>query len=152
MSNLLPRQGTKFTSEQDIKKDWILVDAREQVLGRLAGRIVHRLRGKHRTDYAPHQNVGDHVVIVNARHVKVSGTKMTDKTYYHHSRFPGGLRADSLAYKMEHDPTYALKKAVQRMLPKGSMGRKLLGQLYIYADDKHPHQAQQPTVWEPRYK
>ncbi len=152
MSNLLPSQGTKFVKDADIRKDWILVDAREQVLGRLAGRIAHRLRGKHRPDYAPHQNVGDYVIVVNARHIKVTGSKLQKKKYHHHSRFPGGLRTDTLQHKMESDPTFALSKAVQRMLPKGHMGRKLFNQLHIYADDQHPHQAQQPKVWEPRYR
>ena len=152
MSNLMPNQGTRFIKDQDIKKEWVLIDAREQTLGRLAGRIAHRLRGKHKPEYAPHQDVGDNVIIINARHIQVSGNKMEQKLYHRHSNYPGGLRTFTLRQKLETDPTYALEKAVKRMLPKGPLGRKLLKQMHIYPDAEHPHAAQKPAVWEPRYK
>ena len=152
MSNLLPSQGTKFVKAQDIKKDWILIDAEGQILGRLAARIAHRLRGKHKPEYAPHLDIGDEIIVVNAGLIKVTGNKMQQKLYYHHSNYPGGLKTATLSEKLEKDPVHALKKAVQRMLPSGPMGRRLMGNVRFYADTKHPHKAQQPEVWEPTYR
>lgn len=152
MSNLLPSQGTKYLKKEEIQKNWILIDCREQVLGRLAGRIVHRLRGKHRPDYAPHINMGDHVICINARHIRVTGNKMEQKLYYRHSNYPGGMKTFTLKERMEKDPTYALEKAVKRMLPSGALGRQLLRQVHIYPDSEHPHGAQKPEVWEPVFK
>ncbi|MBI3395260.1 MAG: 50S ribosomal protein L13 [Spirochaetia bacterium] len=107
MSNLLPSQRTYFANPSTLKKEWILIDARDQVLGRLAARIAHRARGKHRVDYAPHMDVGDNVVVINARHIKVSGKKLEQKYYYEHSHYPGGLKETKLKTKMEKDPIYA---------------------------------------------
>lgn len=152
MSNLLPSQRTVFTAPEKANREWILIDARDQVLGRLAGRIAHRVRGKHRADYAPHQELGDHVVVINARHIKVTGKKLDQKTYHEHSGYPGGLRDTILRIKMGKEPTYALKKAVERMLPKGKLGRKLLKHVRIFADAAHGHAAQQPKAWAPVFK
>ena len=152
MSILLPSQRTQFVRDDDIKKDWILIDAREQILGRLATRIAHRLRGKHKPQYAPHQNVGDYVIVVNAKELKVSGNKLDQKLYQTYTGYAGGLKTATLREKMEKDPIYALKKAVQRMLPKGRLGRQLIRQVHIYADANHPHQAQNPTVWQPTFR
>lgn len=146
MSYLLSSQRTTFLRDQDIQKDWILVDAQEKVLGRLATSIVHHLRGKHKPSFATHQNVGDFVVVVNASKIVVSGKKMDQKKYHQHSLYPGGLKTLALKEKMEKDPAFALRTAVKRMLPSGPMGRKLLRQLFVYPDDKHPHQAQKPVV------
>lgn len=150
--NLLAAQKTKFVADEKIAKEWILIDATDRNLGRLAGRIVHRLRGKHRPDYAPHQDNGDFVIVTNAGKIQVTGKKMDQKIYYKHSGYPGGMRTATLREKLERDPIYALKTAVKRMLPGGKLGRQLMRNLKIYADDKHPHEAQKPRIWEPTYK
>ncbi|MDH5656459.1 MAG: 50S ribosomal protein L13 [Spirochaetia bacterium] len=152
MSNLMPGQGTTYVKNEEIKKDWILVDAKDQVLGRLAGRIAHRLRGKHKPDYTPYQDNGDFVVVINARHIVTTGSKMDQKVYYKHSHYPGGLKETLLKDAMIKDPTFAIKKAVQRMLPSGPMGRKLLGNLRVYADADHGHNSQKPELWNIQYK
>lgn len=152
MATYLESQKTKYTRNEDAKKDWILVDAQDQILGRLAGRIAHRLRGKHRPDYAPHQDLGDFVVVVNAGKVRATGKKLDQKVYYEHSLYPGGMKTSTLRQKLERDPVYALRVAVKRMLPKGPLGRKLLRNLKVFADEKHNHQAQQPKRWEPTWK
>jgi large subunit ribosomal protein L13 len=152
MSNLLPGQGTTYIKNEEMKKNWILVDAKDQVLGRLAGRIAHRLRGKHRPDFAPHQDNGDFVVVINARHIVTTGAKMDQKKYYKHSHYPGGLKITLLKEAMAKDPSFAVKKAVQRMLPSGPMGRKLLGNLRVYADAEHEQKSQKPELWNIQYK
>ena len=134
----------------DVEKKWIVVDAQDAVVGRLASFIAMRLRGKHRPDYTPHVDCGDCVIVVNAEKVKFTGAKLTDKTYYWHTGYPGGIKertADKiLGGKF---PDRVLKKAVERMLPKESpLARKQLGQLKIYAGPEHPHEAQAPTPLE----
>ena len=135
-----------------MQKQWILVDAEGLTLGRLASQIAFRLRGKHRPDFASHQDIGDYIIVINAGKIKVSGKKLDQKKYYEHSLYPGGLKTYTLREKLKNDPIYAIKKAVKRMLPAGPLGRKQLGHLKVYADDKHEHGAQKPTVWEPTYK
>ena len=150
--NLLAEQKTKFVADEKLTKEWILIDASGRNLGRLAGRIVHRLRGKHRPDYTPHQDNGDFVIVTNAGNIVVTGKKLDQKIYYKHSGYPGGMRTATLREKLERDPIFALKAAVKRMLPKGKMGRELFRNLKIYEGDEHPHAAQKPRVWEPTYK
>ncbi len=150
--NLLAEQKTKFTPDEKIVKDWILIDATGQNLGRLAGRIAHRLLGKHRTDFTPHQDNGDFVIITNAGKIVVSGKKLEQKLYRRHSGYPGGMRTFTLRDRLEKDPIYALKVAVKRMLPKGKLGRKIMGNMKIYAESTHPHDAQKPKVWAPVFK
>jgi large subunit ribosomal protein L13 len=151
-SHLLPIQRTKFVRDEDIKQNWILIDATDQILGRLAAFIVHRLQGKHRVDYSPHQELGDYIVVINADKIKVTGKKETDKIYYHYSGYPGGLKKATFKEKMQKDPTYILEKAVKRMLPDGPRGRKLLKHLKIYPGSEHPHIAQKPTPITINYK
>lgn len=150
--NLLAEQKTKFVADEKIAKEWILIDAADQNLGRLAGRIVHRLRGKHRVDYSPHQDIGDFVVVINAGKVAVTGKKLDQKTYYRHSGYPGGMRTFKLRERLENDPIFALKTAVKRMLPKGKLGRELMRNFKVYPGTEHPHTAQKPRVWEPTFK
>ncbi len=152
MSNLLPAQKTPFVRNEDLKTEWYLIDASEQTLGRLASRVAYMLRGKHRTDYSPHQNMGDHIVIVNADKIVASGKKMDQKVYYQHTLYPGGLKTATLREKMEKDPTFAIKSAVKRMLPKGPLGRKMLSRLRVYAGENHEHTAQKPQKIEVSYK
>ena len=149
MAVTLSSQRTKFTRNEEIKKEWVLVDAQDLILGRLATKIAYRLLGKHKATYSPHQDTGDNVI---AAKVVVSGRKMDQKLYHEHTGYPGGLSSTPLKKKMESDPIYALTMAVKRMLPKGPRGRKIMGNLRVYAGSEHNHQSQQPTVWVPGKK
>ena len=150
MSTILPSQRTKFRRNEDIKKQWLLVDAEGLTLGRLASQIAHRLRGKHRPDYAPHQDLGDGIIVINAAKMRVTDRKLDQKKYYDHSPYPGGLKTHVLRDKLSSDPAYVLKKAVWRMLPSGPLARKQMRSLRIYADDRHQNAAQKPQVWTPK--
>lgn len=152
MAVTLTSQRTKYTRNEDIKKDWVLVDAQDLILGRLATKIAYRLLGKHKATFSPHQDTGDNVIVVNAEKIRVTGRKLEQKQYHEHTGFPGGLNTYTLKKKLETDPTYAVKVAVKRMLPKGPLGRKLVSNLRVYAGTEHNHQSQQPTVWVPGNK
>ncbi len=128
----------------DIKNDWYVVDAKDQILGRLAAQIVHRLRGKHKPEFAPHMDNGDFVIVVNCEKFRTTGTKISDKKYYRHSGYVGGLREITLDKLMEKKPAEAIMLAVRGMLPKNRMGRAMLKKLKVYAGPNHPHAAQQP--------
>jgi large subunit ribosomal protein L13 len=127
---------------------WYVVDAQNKVLGRLATQIATRLRGKHKPEYTPHVDTGDYIVVVNAGKLRVSGRKETDKRYYRHTGFPGGIRETSLGKLRAEHPERVLKKAVKGMLPKGPLGYAMLKKLKIYARGDHPHSAQQPKALE----
>ncbi len=124
------------------RKEWQLVDAKGEVLGRLASRISRILTGKNRPDYTSHVETGDGVIVVNAKEIRVTGNKAEDKTYKFYSGYPGGLKERNFERVMQEDPTYALKHAVKGMLPKNRLGRRMLTRLLIYAGPTHPHQAQ----------
>lgn len=128
----------------DIERKWYIVDASDIVLGRLATQVATVLRGKHRPQYTPHADCGDHVVIINADKVAVTGKKESDKTYYHHTGFPGGLKSISLENQREKHPERIIEAAVKGMMPKGPLGRSMLKKLKVYAGSDHPHTAQQP--------
>ncbi|MFN3603793.1 MAG: 50S ribosomal protein L13 [Leptonema sp. (in: bacteria)] len=151
-SHLLSNQKTKFVKDQEIKNQWILINAENQILGRLAAFIVHRLQGKHRRDYSPHQELGDYIVVINAEKIKVTGNKLKEKTYYSYSGYPGGLKQSTLEEKLKKDPTTVIEKAVKRMLPDGRRGRKLLKHLKVYTGSEHPHIAQKPVEVKINYK
>jgi len=127
-----------------IERDWYVIDARDLVLGRLASRVATILRGKHRPQYTPHADCGDHVVIINAEKIRTTGRKETQKTYYRHSRYPGGLKSITLEKQREKHPERIIEAAVKGMLPKNSLGRKMIRKMNVYAGDRHPHAAQQP--------
>lgn len=129
---------------QDIKRDWIMVDAKDKILGRLASQIAMHLRGKHKPEFAPHMDNGDFVVVVNVEKIKVTGNKLLDKKYYRHSGFPGGLKEITLRDQLAKKPDEVLRTAVRGMLPKNRLGRQLLKKLKIYAGSEHPHTAQEP--------
>ncbi|GBD11425.1 50S ribosomal protein L13 [bacterium HR23] len=133
---------TYVPTPQKIHARWHLINAEGQVLGRLASRIARLLQGKHKPIYTPHLLTGDFVVVVNAAKVQVTGKKMRQKIYYFHSGYPGGLRAFTLEQMLQRDPERVLRLAVQRMLPKTRLGRKMLSRLKVYAGPAHPHQAQ----------
>jgi large subunit ribosomal protein L13 len=134
--------------DQDIQRDWYVFDAQGQTLGRLATRVATILRGKHKPNFTPHVDCGDYVIIVNAEKIHVTGQKMTQKKYYRHSGYPGGLRVVTLRDQLQKFPTRVLEHAVQGMLPKNKLGRQMFRKLKVYAGPDHPHQAQQPKLWE----
>ena len=139
---------TIFVKPKDVERKWWLVDAEDQVLGRLASRIALVLRGKHKPIYSPHMETGDFVVVVNAEKVKITGNKREEKLYYRHSGYPGGLKTEVLGKVMAKNPTFPLEHAVKGMLPKGKMGRKIFQNVKIYAGPEHPHEAQKPEKLE----
>lgn len=132
----------------DIKRDWFIVDASGKTLGRLATEIARRLRGKHKAEYTPHMDTGDYIVVINAKDVQVSGNKRTDKIYYHHTGFPGGIKSISFEKLIAKKPEQVIEKAVKGMLPKGPLGRDMFRKLKVYAGAQHQHSAQQPQVLE----
>ncbi|NCB23318.1 50S ribosomal protein L13 [Desulfovibrio desulfuricans] len=129
---------------KDINREWFVVDAQDQVLGRLASQIAHRLRGKHKPEFAPHMDNGDFIVVVNCEKIKVTGKKLTDKKYYRHSGWVGGLKTTQLGDMLADKPARVLTAAVRGMLPKNRLGRAMLKKLKIYAGSEHPHTAQNP--------
>ena len=132
----------------EIARDWYVVDAEGQTLGRLATQIADVLRGKRKPAYTPHVDTGDFVVVVNAEKIQVTGTKLDDKMYYRHSGYPGGLKSRSLRDQLQRQPAEVLRKAVKGMLPKNRLARQQLGKLKIYAGPEHPHEAQAPKPFE----
>lgn len=140
---------TTYTAKAgQVKHDWVVVDAQNKVLGRLAAQIAMRLRGKHKPEYTPHVDTGDFVVVVNASKLRVTGRKAERKTYYRHTGFPGGIRETNFAKLQATRPERVLQHAVKGMLPKGPLGYAMLRKLKVYAGDKHPHSAQQPKSVE----
>ncbi len=130
----------------EVKRDWYVVDATDKVLGRLATEIARRLRGKHKPEYTPHVDTGDYIVVTNAEKLLVTGNKMTDKKYYRHTGYPGGLRERTFGEMQDRFPGRALEAAVKGMLPKGPLGYAMIKKLKVYAGEEHPHTAQQPKV------
>jgi large subunit ribosomal protein L13 len=138
------RMKTYSAKPGEIEREWYLVDAEGQTLGRLATQIADRLRGKGKPQFTPHVDTGDFVVVVNAEKIAVTGKKLDDKKYYKHSGYPGGLRERSLREQLERRPTEVLRLAVKGMLPRTRLGRAQLTKLKIYAGPEHPHEAQAP--------
>jgi len=128
----------------DIKREWYVIDASDAVLGRLATKAASILRGKHRPQYTPHADCGDHVIIVNAEKVRLTGRKEDQKVYHRHTGYPGGLKTTSLKDMREQHPERIIEAAIRGMLPKNPLGRKMFTKLKIYAGNQHPHAAQQP--------
>lgn len=126
--------------------NWYTVDAAGKTLGRLASEIARRLRGKHKPEYTPHVDTGDYIVVINASQVKVTGKKSTDKVYYSHSGYPGGLKTITFEKLLAKSPERVIEKAVKGMLPKNILGRAMYRKLKVYAGSEHPHMAQQPQV------
>jgi large subunit ribosomal protein L13 len=132
----------------EIERAWYVVDADGLVLGRLASSVAAILRGKHRTTFAPHIDTGDHVIVVNADKIVLTSNKAKDKLAYRHSGYPGGLRSTSYAELLAKQPTELVRRSVRGMLPKNSLGRRMLGKLNVYAGPEHPHAAQKPQPLE----
>jgi large subunit ribosomal protein L13 len=130
----------------EITREWVVMDASDQVLGRLATEVARLLRGKHKPDFTPHLDTGDFVVVINAGKIRLTGAKMDDKVYYRHSGRPGNLKSETARERMDKYPERVIQAAVWGMLPKNRLGRKLLKKLKVYSGSEHPHQAQQPKT------
>ncbi len=139
---------TEFAKPGHIRGDWYLVDASGKTLGRLASQIAHRLKGKHKPSYSPHVDMGDHIVVVNAEKVRVTGRKLADKIYYHHTGYIGGIKSIGLQKLLAEHPERAIEFAVKGMLPKNPLGRRMFKKLHVFAGGEHPHRAQQPQPLE----
>ena len=136
--------STQVAKEQDIERSWFVVDLEDVVLGRAATEIARVLRGKHKPIYTPSVDTGDFVVVLNADKIKLTGNKMADKMYYHHTGYPGGIREINAEKLLEKKPEMLVQAAVKGMLPKNKLGRKMFTKLKVYAGGEHPHAAQQP--------
>ncbi|MFN7662865.1 MAG: 50S ribosomal protein L13 [Alphaproteobacteria bacterium] len=133
--------------ESEIKKEWHLIDATDLVVGRLASIIANRLRGKHKPEFTPHMDCGDNIVVINAEKVAFTGNKLKDKIFYWHTNHPGGIKERSMEKILNgKKPERVLIKAVERMITRGPLGRRQMGNLYVYAGSAHPHDAQQPQI------
>jgi len=137
---------TQSIRAEDVRRDWLVVDAAEKTLGRLATEIARRLRGKHKPEYTPNADTGDYVIVVNAGKVRVTGAKTTDKLYYHHTGYIGGIKETSFARMLAEHPERVIETAVKGMLPKNPLGRAMFRKLKVYAGPEHPHSAQQPQT------
>ena len=135
---------TKSAAPHEVKRDWFVIDAEDVVLGRLATRAAKYLRGKHKPIFTPHVDTGDFIIVINAEKVRTTGKKESQKTYWHHTLYPGGERGVSLRQQRDQHPERIVQHAVKGMLPKGPLGRKMLKKLKVYTGAEHPHQAQQP--------
>ncbi len=135
---------TTFAKADAVRGDWYVVDASGKTLGRLATQIAHRLRGKHKAEYSPHVNMGDHIVVLNAGKISVMGNKLDDKMYHHHTGYLGNLKSIALGKLLKEHPERALEIAVKGMLPKTTLGRNMFRKLHVFADGQYPHTAQQP--------
>ncbi len=129
---------------ETVRRDWYVVDATDKTLGRLATELARRLRGKHKPEYTPHVDTGDYIVVVNAKNVKVTGRKLSDKMYHRHTGYIGNLKSANLEEMLESSPERVIELAVKGMLPRNPLGRKMLSKLKIFAGPEHVHQAQQP--------
>jgi len=132
----------------EVRRDWYVVDATGKTLGRLSTEIARRLRGKHKPEYTPHVDTGDYIVVVNAEKIRVTGNKLKDKIYHHHTGYIGNLKSVPLEKMLEEHPERALEKAVKGMLPRGPLGRKMFSKLRVFAGPEHKHTAQQPIPLE----
>jgi len=132
----------------EIERQWWVVDAKDQTLGRVATQIATLLKGKHKPEYTTHMDMGDHVIVINAERIHVTGRRLDQKIYYRHTQYPGGLRSLTLREQLEKKPEKVMEAAVRGMLPKNSLGRQMFRKLKVYAGPDHPHQAQKPQVWE----
>lgn len=139
---------TVFSNAQTVRRDWIVVDAAGKTLGRLATGIAMRLRGKHKPIYTPHSDCGDNIIVLNAEKIAVTGNKLRDKMYWHHTGAIGGIKGIALGKMMDEHPERAIQIAVKGMLPKGPLGRKMFKKLHVFAGGEHPHAAQQPKAIE----
>jgi len=138
--------STYFPKEGEIARKWFVVDASGQALGRLASRVARILMGKENPQYTPFMDTGDHVVVINAEQIKMTGMKVEQKTYHHYTGYPGGLRSEDVKKRMVRKPELVIEQAVARMLPKNKLGKQMFSKLKVYKGEKHPHAAQKPEL------
>ena len=139
---------TKSYKNTDLDNNWLLLDSKDETLGRLSSKIASILMGKNKAQYTPHNDLGDYVVVVNAEKIKVTGNKNTQKRYYRHTGYPGGLKSSTFSEMIEKDPENTILKAVKGMLPKNKLSNSMISKLKIYAGDNHPHAGQNPIKIE----
>jgi large subunit ribosomal protein L13 len=139
---------TFTATPKTITRDWSVVDATGKTLGRLATQVAHRLRGKHKPEFTPHMDTGDYIIVVNAEKIRVTGNKLNDKMYHHHTGYIGNLKSINLGKQLQQHPERVIQAAVKGMLPKNSLGRAMYRKLHVYAGPEHPHTAQQPKPLE----
>ncbi len=137
---------TVSANPQHVERNWILMDASDQILGRLSSEVASILRGKHKPIFTPHVDTGDHVIVINASKIRLTGRKLIQKAYHHHTGYPGGLRSTTAGRLIKEHPDRLIHLAVRGMLPKNKLGRAMIKKLRIYSDDKHPHEAQTPVI------
>ena len=137
---------TFMQKKEDVTRDWYIIDAKNIPLGRVASKAATMLRGKHKATYTPHIDCGDNIIIINAKEVLLTGNKLTNKKYYNHSRYVGGLRERTAKEMKEKYPEEMMERAIKGMLPKGRLGRQMYKKLHVYAGNEHPHTAQQPKT------
>lgn len=138
-------KDTYMQKKEDLVRNWYVIDAEGQNLGRIATKVAHLLRGKHKPTYTPHIDCGDFVIVINASKVNLTGNKLDKKIYYNHSRYTGGLRERTARVMKEQYPVEMMERAIKGMLPKGRLGRQMYRKLFVYAEGEHPHTAQKPT-------
>ena len=142
------KKYTYSAKRSDNKENWCVIDAKDQILGRLASQVAYRIRGKHNPLFTPHVDMGDWVIVINADKVRLTGNKMDQKRYYRHSGYIGSIKSDTAKELFVKKPNEVVKKAIKGMLPKNRLGRKLGKKLFVYAGDQHPHAAQKPEPLE----
>lgn len=135
---------TYYAKPNEVEREWLLIDAKDQVLGRVATKAAQILKGKHKPQYTPHVDTGDFVIVINADKIRVTGVKATKKEYFRHSGYPGGLKSETFQEAMQKHPERVIEHAVKGMLPKNTLGRQMAKKLKVYAGPEHPHTAQQP--------
>ena len=135
--------------KEEVQREWFVIDVTDKVLGRVATKIADRIRGKDKPTYTPHTDGGDYVIVINAEKIKVTGTKYTDKKYYRHSLYPGGLKSQSFKELSEKNPERIIEEAVKGMLPKNKLGKSMIKKLKVFKGSQHDHESQQPTEWNP---
>ena len=135
-------------SINDSNKDWYVIDATDVVLGRLASKVAHMLKGKHKPQYQPHTDEGDYIIVINAKNIRVTGNKLSDKIYYKHTGYIGNMKETPLGKMLDKKPDFVIKNAVKGMLPKNPLGRSMIKKLKVYENDTHGHGAQKPVALE----
>lgn len=141
---------TYMAKPSEIERKWFMVDAEGKTLGRLSTEVASLLRGKHKPTFTPHMDTGDHVIIINAEKIHLTGNKLADKMYYRHSQYPGSLKATTAGEMLKQKPVKLLELSIKGMLPKGPLGSQMYRKLNVYAGSEHPHEAQKPEVYELR--
>ncbi len=137
---------TQSANSATVKKEWVLIDAKDQYLGRLSSKVAKLLRGKHKTNFTPHVDCGDNVIVINAEKIKLSGQKWTQKIYHRYSGYPGGQKTETAEHLMNKDPRKVIEKAVKGMLPGNRLGNKIFNNLHVYVGEAHKHEAQKPKT------